>query len=233
MAMPKKRKSTTRTKLIVVAFAILLLSSGLMVLFAQNFLDKDKPAILVRVACVGDSITEGSGYPDDLWMLLGNNYIVENFGSGGSTALLNSGKPYMNQPAFQNAKTYLPKIVVIMLGTNDAAPNNYINIGGFVDDYEKMIGEFQNLTSKPKIWIAIPPPIFNNASGPNSANLVQGVIPRIEQVAKDVGLPTIDVYASLNIHPEYFSSDGVHPTVGGAQIIANTVYKAITSTTIS
>ncbi len=229
-------KGTTNMKYLIAAIAvivILLLSSVLIVLYFENAENSEKPILPLRVACVGDSITQGSGYPDDLWMLLGDSYMVENFGSGGSTALLNSGKPYMNQPAFHNAKNYLPKVVVIMLGTNDAAPVNYVNIGGFTGDYEKMVGEFQNLTSKPKIWLAIPPPILNNGSGPNSANLVDGVIPRIEQVANDLGLPLIDVYSAMNNHPEYYSTDGVHPNNAGAQTIAETVYSAITSASAS
>lgn len=74
----------------------------------------------IRVACVGDSITQGSGYPAKLQVLLGTNYSVGNFGVSGSTVTLNSTKPYMNQTAFEKAQQFQPKVVVIMLGTNDA-----------------------------------------------------------------------------------------------------------------
>jgi hypothetical protein len=48
----------------------------------------------IRVACVGDSLTSWTEYPNDLWMLLVSNYSVSNFGVGGATITVNSGKPY-------------------------------------------------------------------------------------------------------------------------------------------
>jgi lysophospholipase L1-like esterase len=225
----EKRNATAKAKLLAAGIAILIVSSGLILLYFENLGNRTNPANTIRVACVGDSITEGFGYPDELWMMLGANYTVQNFGVGGSTVLLSSDKPYMNQPALQMAKNYLPNIVVIMLGTNDASPAYYQNIGDFVNDYKKLVGEFQALTSKPKIWLVKPPPIFNNGSGPNSVNLVQGVIPRIEQVANELGLPTVDVYSALINRPEGFLLDGVHPNNQGVKLIAGEVYRVITS----
>ena len=58
------------------------------------------------VACVGDSITNGTYYPFDLWMLLGSNYTVGNFGVGGTTASLNSFSPYMNTSSISKCKGF-------------------------------------------------------------------------------------------------------------------------------
>ena len=186
----------------------------------------------IRVACVGDSITEGTEYPADLWMLLGANYTVKNFGVGGSTVSLKSQKPYMNETAFQKAKEFLPNIVVIMLGTNDANPTYHQYIESFADDYKKLIGEFQALASKPKIWLVKPPPIFNNGTGLSTPFFTQDVLPRIEQAANEMNLPTIDAYTALVSHPEYFP-DGVHPNNEGANIIATEIYKTIISANTS
>ena len=62
----------------------------------------------------------------------------------------------------------------------------------------------------------------------NGTSYAEGVVPRIHQVAIDMGLPLIDAYTPLINHPEYFP-DGVHPNMEGAQIIANIIYKAIKS----
>ena len=70
----------------------------------------------IRVACIGDSITERSSNASDLQTLLGANYSVNNFGVSGSTVTLNSYKPYMQQPQFQIAEDYELDIVIIMLG---------------------------------------------------------------------------------------------------------------------
>jgi len=183
----------------------------------------------VHVACVGDSITYGSGYPEVLQSMLGRDYLVRNFGVNGAAVSLNSSKPYMSLPAFLNAKRSSPDIVVIMLGTNDANPSNYAYIDEFASDYEIMIREFQNLPSTPDIYIVEPPPIGNNTLDLSEEKLVQGVIPSIKQVAQQDGLPIIDVYSALANHSECFG-DGVHPNQEGAQIIAEQIDQALIST---
>ena len=159
-------------------------------------------------------------------MMLGTNYTMGNFGVGGATASLESDKPYMNQIEFQGAKQFKPNIVVIMLGTNDAYPSRQKSLNNFTNDYEKLAGSFQALSSKPKIFLVIPPPVFNAALGPNNTILLGGVIPRITQAATELGLPTVDVYTPLMNHADYFW-DGVHPNSNGAKIIATQIYNAI------
>jgi lysophospholipase L1-like esterase len=213
-------------KLLAIAVALVVVSSLLMFFFESQI----NPGISypLKVACVGDSITEGTEYPMDLQELLGDNYTVGNFGVGDSTVLLSTEKPYMYQTAFQSAKRFLPNVVIIMLGTNDARPDYYTHIDEFVDDYKELIGEFQALgESKPKIWLVQPPPIFNDSLGPTNTNLVEGIIPSIREVAEELNLPLIDVYATLANHADYFSDDGVHPNSAGAEVIAAHIYSAI------
>lgn len=139
-------------------------------LLHENHEGNTVPAETVRVACVGDSITESSEYPSDLWMMLGAGYVGGNFGAGGSAVSLKFEKPYMNQTAFQKATEFQPDIVVIMLGTNDAIPAAYEHIDDFVGDYEKLIAAFQTLASKPRILLVKPPPIFSDSLGPKATN---------------------------------------------------------------
>ena len=182
---------------------------------------------IIRVACVGDSITEGTYYPMDLMILLGTNYSVGNFGVGGSAVSLDSGKPYMNENAFQEAKAFHPNIVIIMLGANDASPLNSPSNDSFVEDYVQLIGAFQMLSSKPKMYIVKPPPVFSDETGLNPEFFLKNIIPNIEKVAEQTNLPIIDVYSALANSSNLFP-DGVHPNAEGAQLIANTIYKAIT-----
>jgi acyl-CoA thioesterase-1 len=180
-----------------------------------------------RIACVGDSITEASGYPSYLQSLLGSQYLVENFGVSGSTVLLNSGRPYMNQPEFQSAKKFQPNTVVIILGTNDGHHELHQYNESFEGDYEKLITQFRQLKSKPQIWIVKPPPIFSNSSELSSTYFTQTIIAQIEEVANKQNLPIIDVYSAFGNHTDYFEG-GVHPNSQGAALIASQVYKAIT-----
>jgi lysophospholipase L1-like esterase len=180
----------------------------------------------IKVALVGDSITEGSRYPLELGQLLGGNYSVGNFGVGFATVCLGSAKPYMNQTVFSQAKAFMPDVVVILLGTNDAMPHYQQYLGNFTSDYEELIDAFQTLDSKPKIYLVVPPPIFNDGLGPTSSQLTQEVIPKIRQVANETGLPLIDFYVEFESHREY-SSDGVHLTFVGSKFVATKVYEAI------
>ena len=111
-------------KSIVFCFLLLLLC-GLQ-LFAQE-------ARTIKVACVGNSITYGSGikdranhsYPSVLGRLLGSKYEVQNFGFSARTLLNKGDHPYMKETLFQKALNYQPDIVVIKLGTNDSKPINW------------------------------------------------------------------------------------------------------------
>jgi lysophospholipase L1-like esterase len=160
--------------------------------------------------------------------MLGDGYDVGNFGAASSTVLFNTENPYIYQNASERAREFLPDITIIMLGTNDARTDYYLSIDNFVADYEILIEVFQAVASKPKIFLVKPPPIFNNDLNLSSTNLLEGVIPRVQQVANALNLPTIDVYTPLANHPEYFV-DGVHPNNEGAQKIGSEVYNAIIS----
>lgn len=192
----------------------------------QNIRKQKSLSIKIRVGCVGDSITQGTEYPNDLQILLGENYSVGNFGVGGATVTSNSDRPYVNEFAFQRAKQFLPNIVITMLGTNDAYPDFNPDIPNFVYDYGQLITAFQGLISKPKVWIVKPSPVFDDGTGISTENFETYIIPGIEQVASNMNLSIIDVFTPLLNYPKYFF-DGVHPNSEGSQEIANIIYNAI------
>ncbi len=180
----------------------------------------------IRVACIGDSITELSTYPTDLQELLGPAYYVREFGVAGTTVLFDTYHPYIDQLRFQSSKAFLPDIVVVLLGTNDARSDNYQSIINFVADYKQLISEVQELESNPRIILVTPPPIFENKLDLHNENLVEGVIPGIQQVSHELGLNLVDLYTPLDGHSEYFV-DGVHPNYDGSVLIASEIYVAI------
>jgi acyl-CoA thioesterase I len=218
-----------RKDLLAIALLIVITSSAVAV---ELFLvDQNKPSPnAIRVACVGDSLTQSSEYPYDLWMLLGKeNYKVRNFGAGATTVSLNSETPYMNTSVFHEALEFQPNIVVIMLGTNDAQPSLHRYNASFVANYETLLTAFTTLYNKPQVWVVLPPPIFSSQDGKIDPQYFwQTIIPGIQQAANQTGLPTIDVYSALAGQPEY-SPDGVHINSEGAKLIADTINKAITA----
>jgi len=239
-------------KLLAVGLSILFIS-GTAAFFILTAKNQQSSSNVIRIACVGDSLTQSSGYPYELWKLLGSSarytfgnysigtddengtltnstqYAVGNFGAGSTTVLLKTETPYMNTSIFQNALEFQPNIVIIMLGTNDAQPNLKQFNESFVGDYVKLVSAFQALASKPKIWVALPPPIFSNQSGKlDSEYFAFTIITGIKQVAKETNLPVIDTYSALAKYPNYFP-DGEHPNSAAAKLIANEIYKTITS----
>ena len=74
----------------------------------------------IKIACVGNSITFGSGikdrgsdsYPAVLNRLLGTDkYEVRNFGVSARTLLSKGDHPYINEQAYRDAKAFNPNIV--------------------------------------------------------------------------------------------------------------------------
>lgn len=217
--------TSSRTKIAVaIAIAIIIIVAA----FLASSLTAPKQASegLARVACVGDSITAFSGYPTDLQALLGNASLVGNFGVSGSTVSLGSIEPYMRENATRAVADFQPSVVVIILGTNDARADVYPYTGNFTTDYKKLIDQFQQLESHPKIYLAIPPPVYENSINISSSHLTEEIIPKIRQVAAETGLTLIDTNTPLLNHHDYFV-DGVHPNNQGAKVIAQTVYQAI------
>ncbi|MCL2643636.1 MAG: GDSL-type esterase/lipase family protein [Candidatus Bathyarchaeota archaeon] len=223
--MNKKTLGILLTVCVILVFA----SSGIVYLIGQN---SSKP---IRVACVGDSLTQSTEYPYNLMNKLGDNYVLRNFGAGSTTVNLASETPYMESTLFQDALDFKPNIVIIMLGTNDAQPSLFPYNGTFVGDYITLIQAFQKLSSNPEIWLVLPPPLFDNHTGHISPEYFdQTILPGIQQVANETNLPVIDVYSLLVDYPEYFP-DGIHPkkTTGNggnepvAQIMATAIHKAI------
>jgi acyl-CoA thioesterase I len=187
----------------------------------------------VRISCIGDSITEGSGlgqgfaYPSQLQRLLGNDWKVENFGVSGRTLLKKGDYPYWNEGAYQRALQSSPDVVIIMLGTNDTKSQNWQFEADFVADYTALVQSFRNLASKPRIYICRPCPVPEPGNfGINQTNVLEE-IKRIDQIAKNMKLGVIDMYAALVDRPELLP-DRVHPNREGAGEMAKAAAKVLT-----
>lgn len=199
--------------------------------FAASFIQKEKK---LKIACIGDSITYGSGvenreqnnYPAQLERMFQGKAEVKNFGVSGATLLRKGDKPYWQEKAFQEATQYQPDIVVIKLGTNDSKPQNWEHGSAFYQDYADMIAHFRKLPSKPKVWIALPVPAYEERWGIREEVIKGKIIPVILKLAKDQKVKFIDLYQALEGKEAYFP-DKIHPNGLGAEVIAKTVYQHI------
>lgn len=187
---------------------------------------------VIKVACIGDSITYGTGtkdlktdsYPAQLQTLLGSDYQVLNYGLFGRSLQMDAEKPYIKEKFYKASQEAQPHIVLIMLGTNDTAPQNW-SAPNYEKDLEAFVSTYQNLDSRPDVYLMKCPPSYDTQFSDGNV-LANEVIPIIDRVAEKMGIQTIDIFSALTNHPELFP-DGLHPNADGAKIIAEKVYDTI------
>lgn len=213
--------------------AVTLLASPWLVAEPMLPVDPSTYPAPVRVACIGDSITEGSGaakgmsYPAQLQKLLGPSWKIGNFGVSGRTLLKKGDFPYWKEKAYQEALRFKPDVVIIMLGTNDTKPQNWKHEGEYVADYTALIGSFQALESKPRIYVCRPCPVPGEGNfGINEAG-VQEQIQRLDALAAEMKLGIIDMHAALADQPQLLP-DRVHPNTEGAGEMAKAAFTVLT-----
>ena len=191
----------------------------------------------VRVACIGNSITDGSGidmaevngYPAKLQKLLGEGYNVRNFGVGGRTMLNKGDRPYMNELAWKDALAFNPDIAIIKLGTNDSKPQNWQYGNEYAADMQQMIDSLKALPAKPRIYLATPIPAFKPTWNINDSIIVNEIIPVIRKLAKKNKLEVIDLHANFNNEDgKQMQKDNIHPTAEGAAQMAKIIKNSLT-----
>jgi acyl-CoA thioesterase I len=188
----------------------------------------------IRVACVGDSITFGSGiedrdafsYPAQLQQLLGPGYEVRNFGVGGRTLLKKGDYPYWQEEAFEEALAFAPHQVVIMLGTNDTKPQNWAHAADFLPDYLALVDTFAQLPTDPEIFVVRPVPAFAVRWDISDSVLTAGVMPAVEAVAAQRQVELIDLYEPFVGYGHFFPDD-IHPNAEGAARMAALIAPAL------
>ena len=187
----------------------------------------------LRIACVGDSITQGVGagngmaYPTQLQALLGKGWEVGNFGVSGRTLLRKGDNPYWKEAAYAKALEFKPDAVIIMLGTNDTKPQNWKHKAEFEGDYRDLVKSFLDLPSKPRVFICRPVPVPGKGNFGINDTALQEQMPVYAKLAEELKVDVIDMYAALDGKPEMLP-DRVHPNAEGAGEMAKAAAKALT-----
>lgn len=205
----------------------------------------------IRVACVGNSITDGHGidmatqygYPALLQKKLGNGYWVKNFGVSGRTMLNKGDLPYMNELAWEDAQAFKPDVVIIKLGTNDSKPQNWQYGSEFRQDLEQMIFSLRPdlktpakkskkkaknaAPAKPQIFLCTPIKAEKPSWNINESLIANEIIPIQQEVANKYGLQVIDLHTLFEGGDELMLPDGIHPNGNGAQRLAEIIYERL------
>ncbi len=185
----------------------------------------------IRVACIGNSITDGHGidmataygYPALLQKKLGEDYWVKNFGVSARTMLNKGDFPYMNELAWRDALAFKPDIVVIKLGTNDSKPHNWQYGEEFKQDLQQMI----KALGKAKIYLCTPIPAFKSTWDISDSVITNSIIPIQQEVARKNKLQVIDLHTLMANDEELVQPDGIHPNNKGVAKMADIIAEAI------
>jgi lysophospholipase L1-like esterase/dienelactone hydrolase len=192
---------------------------------------------IVKVVCVGASITEGVGaeprkemsFPAQLQVLLGNGYVVSNYGVSACTMIRKGNKPYWNTKQYQEALASLPDIVVIDLGGNDSKLVNRPYLDEYAKDCREMVDAFRALPSHPRVILLAPIPSFQpDTTQLYSPVMKKTIIPQLQRVAYEAGVEVIDMH-SLFVDKANLVPDKIHPNNEGAGIYAKRLLEVITA----
>ena len=208
------------------------------VLFNSGFFGGNDERI--RVSCVGDSLTYGSGviktrevdsYPAKLQKKLGTSHLVSNFGLRNATASADGDLPYIDSAQYKKSLESKPDIVLLMLGTNDSKTYNW-NAKSYEEGIKSLVQTYKNLDTNPTVYLMISPYCFS-LDGSDIAEyqvqpkVVAGKIRDIvEKVAAEEGVEVIDLY-SVTVGKEERYRDGIHFDAEGYKIIADYIYDII------
>lgn len=213
----------------------------------------------IKVACIGNSITAGyllnnpqaESYPAVLQQLLGSGYQVGNFGHSGTTLLREGHLPYMQTEEFRKAIAFDADIVIVHLGLNDTHPMNWPNYAqNFVRDYLNLLHDLGINKPGKKFYIATLSPLL--PAHPRYYNSAHDYVREINQSIAEVqytinasrflnkSQPSLqEQIASNDVTLLHFSEpfygrwhlfpDALHPNAEGAKLLAEYVYKKLTS----
>lgn len=204
----------------------------------------------VRIACVGDSITYGSGitvdeerYPEKLGVMLGKAFEVGRFGNPGKTAgnVDESRKRwYGHQKEYTESLAFKADVYICNLGINDTGA--WWNPEASERDYQTLIDHFRGEQGATVVLWGKLSPDFRGPKGVKTfpGNIFPGYQFRekdngssahrpemeaiIGRLAKKNDCPLIDMYTPLCKDPELYKVDGLHPTPEGATKVATVTY---------
>ncbi len=199
---------------------------------------------LVKVACVGDSITKGANstypniqnYPAYLQQMLGYNYYVKNFGIDGYSLIDTDYYAYKKTAEYNASKAFKPDVVLFMLGTNDCNPGqdykDWTNPEREVK-YKESAGLFfdayRAANENVQIFMGVPSTLFYSTVWPWeewAARIVAHAVPLNREIAEENDLPVIDIYTWSLENPSVFT-DGLHPRDETYKLYAKRVYDEI------
>ncbi len=188
----------------------------------------------IKVACIGDSITEGTlipnknknSYPSQLGFLLNSGYTVRNFGVSGACVQRHSNKPYSELPEYKRSMEFQPDIVLFMLGSNDSKTFNW-HRSEFTSDFEKIISSYRNLSSRPRIIVMTSIPAYSDLYSIQGEVIDNEIVPYIKDFCIKSNIEMIDLNCVFLERLELYSFDKIHLNKNGGRYMAKIIFESI------
>ena len=182
-----------------------------------------------RVVFMGNSITQGWGDQAPDFFDNNNNYI--NRGIGGQTT------PQMLIRFRQDVIKLYPKVVIILAGTNDIAGNTGPSTLEMIEDNLYSMAELAQ-AHKVAVVLSSILPVYDYPwqTGLEPSQKIIELNKRIKEYADTHGIVYADYFSAMvdernGLKAEY-TSDGVHPTRAGYEVMAPIAEKAIANALI-
>ena len=199
----------------------------------------------LRIACIGDSITQGTGsgtfdtksYPAQLYTKLvseGKNVIVSNFGCGGTRVTNTSGVYYRDGLAYTiSVEETDADLVILGLGINDRGlvGNTVGPRDLFCEEYENLVASYTNNPETENLYATTATYCYEYA------NEISQIVRFFQKetiskmaAAGNEKVAVVDLFELLLedfIVDKGLGSDRLHPTAAGYTTYANVIYNAI------
>ena len=202
---------------------------------------KDTPKETLKVAAVGDSLTQGAigdsgslenacSYTYSLQDFLGSGYEVQNFGRAAHGIYEKHEYPYLSTAEYKNSLSFRPDIVISMFGTNDCKSLYWNDIkADYKEIYKDFINSYKEVNPDAKIIICLPTPIFEadnvfkkDRPDPNPQEMRE----EVKKAAEELGAIVVDAFTPFENRGSDFP-DGLHYNKKGASDFAKLVSDAV------
>lgn len=191
---------------------------------------------MIRIACIGDSITEGSiggfvnpdlAYPASLQRIYWKDYLVYNYGLGGTTMSSDSQKPYQSSEQYADCLgsglTY--DLILVMLGTNDSKvwgeTYTEAQVAEYMQSCETLFAALHERSPKaPFLFMNCPVSYVTTGYGNPYMHAIQKSAAELMNTkGYETYLFNMYRFTTENMEREHFR-DGLHPSYEGYRIMA-------------
>jgi acyl-CoA thioesterase I len=202
---------------------------------AQRRMGKPMTTGPIVYVALGDSTGSGVGARNGGYVVRLFNRLVERRQGSTLTNLCVSGATTddLVRSQLERGIAMNPDLVTVGIGINDIGHG--LTVDQFAKNYDQILSTLRQKT-RAQIVVTNIPDISSapRIPGPMRSGYQQQIIrfnARLEEIAKRHGVTVFDMYAiskdELPLHPEYFSSDGFHPSDKGYELWATEMWPTV------